>query len=139
MPLSAVSFDINGHEYLTGLNLADLVLRDSSQIDILLDAQYYFDIMCSMVAIPKSPNLAPYTIETMFGWVLAGSFSSEQGITSTNCLLVTDTSKLENLVQKFGTKMQSVLLIKVSHLLVMSNAVQQFNNSVLFNGERYVV
>ena len=58
-PLNDVTFDIDGHEHLIGLYLADPVPRDSSQSVILLGAQYYFDVMLGMVARLKSSNLAP--------------------------------------------------------------------------------
>ena len=103
--------------------------------------------MSGTVARPKIPNTAPCAIETMFGWVLAGACGAQNDVGVSNCMLLTTSSpnsspwsKLEGLVQNFWEQ-EAVGLIDKTQSFTHDerDAVEQFNESVTFNGERYVV
>ena len=152
-PLESVPFDLAKFDYLTGLHFADPIPRGESSVGILLGGQYYFDLMSGTVASPKIAGTSPYAIQTIFGWVLAGPcfMSSESNHQDSHCMLLTESSrakhanhpgwsKLERLVQNFWSQEAVGLVDKHSAITQEDRyAVQQFNDSVSYDGDRYVV
>ena len=152
-PFESAPFDVTPFNYLAGLQFADSIPRGESRVDILLGGQYYFDLRSGMVASPKIPGVSPYAIETMFGWVLAGPCftQSEHNHQDSHCMLLTKSphtkqvnfsgwSKLERLVHNFWNQ-EAVGLVDKQGVFTQDDryAVQQFNDSVSYDGSQYVV
>ena len=108
--------------------------------------------MSGTVASPKIAGVSPYAIETMVGWVLAGLcfIQSEHNYQDSHCMLLTESpqtkhinhsglSKLERLVHNFWK--QEKLIVDKQGAFTQDDryAVQQFNDSVSYDGCRYVV
>ena len=107
-PLHPVDFDSDYSSHFKGLKLADPFPRRTAKIDVLLGGRYYFQLMQGSIVGPDVAETAPYAIDTMFGWVLAGPFHIQRLETkeSRKCMALTATdaspwSKLEKLLEGF--------------------------------------
>ena len=90
---------------------------------------------------------APYAIDTMFGWVLAGPFHIQRlkAKESRKCMALTATdaspwSKLEKLLEGFWN-MESIGLVEKNDVYTKEerDAVRSFERSISFSNNRYVV
>ena len=73
-PLQQIDFDSDCCSHLKKLKLVDPFPRRTAKIDVLLGGRYYFHLMQGSIVGPVVAETAPYAIDTMFGWVLAGPF-----------------------------------------------------------------
>ena len=146
-PLHPVDFDSDYCSHLKGLKLADPFPRRTAKIDVLLGGRYYFQLMQGSIVGPDVAETAPYAIDTMFGWVLAGPFHIQRLETkeSRKCMALTATdaspwSKLEKLLEGFWN-MESIGLVEKNDVYTKEkrDAVRSFERSVSFSNNRYVV
>ena len=117
-PLQQIDFDSDFCSHLKGLKLADPFPRRTAKIDVLLGGRYYFHLMQGSIIGPDVAETAPYAIDIMFGWVLAGPFHIQRlkAKESRKCLALTATdaspwSKLEKLLEGFWN-MESIGLFE---------------------------
>ena len=143
-PLQQLDFDFNSCPHLKDLNLADPYPRRTAKIDVLLGGRYYFHIMQGPIVGPEDVETAPFAIDTLFGWVLAGPchVQSLKATKSSKCMALSTTpwSKLEMMMEKFWSFEAIGLVDKdVVHTREEKDALKSFENSVEFKGRRYAV
>ncbi|XP_046601938.1 uncharacterized protein LOC124295560 [Neodiprion lecontei] len=88
--------------HLRGLNLVDPSFAHPSQIDVILGADIYSNIICQ--GVRRGAPGTPITQETQFGWVLSGCVSAEAASPSYGAVQGFQCSldhELLDLVQKF--------------------------------------
>ena len=79
--------------------MADPFPRRTAKIDVLLGGRYYFHLMQGSIVGPDVAETAPYAIDTMFGWVLAGPFHIQRlkAKESRKCMALTATEARETI------------------------------------------
>ena len=60
------------HEHIKNLKLADTSLEDQKGLNILIGLDYYYQLMLGNII--RGKNNEPVAVESIFGWVLCGSF-----------------------------------------------------------------
>ena len=109
MPASPID-SISQWNHLTGLELADPEYGTPGRVDVLLEADYYGEVL--LHGRRCGPLGTPYAQKTFFGWVLAEPLHSKdpRPAAYTCCMLTEDDDSLKKFwdIKDYNTK-QSVL------------------------------
>lgn len=111
--IPAVSFDCDSLNIPDDLHLADPEFYESGQIDILIGASLFWDLL-SQGQIRLGRNL-PVLQKTHFGWIVSGPLSTFKQSDSTMCYF-SRTDPLESQLQKFWEIEERFLKTKHSNL-----------------------
>ena len=138
----SVELDLDQCSYLNDLPLADPIPRGEGKIDVLLGSRYYYSIMQGKLVHPPDPQKMPYATGTMFGFVLGGAFQNKRIKRQTGCMVtsVKTYQSLDEKLERFWC--QDILGIsneKDAHTWEERQAIDSFNCTVQYNGERYTV
>ena len=137
-----VELDLDQCSYLKDLPLADPLPRGEGKIDVLLGSRYYYCIMQGKLVHPPDPQKMPYATGTMFGFVLGGAFQNKR-ITRQAACMVTSVKTYQSLDEKLERfwcqDILGILNEQGAHTLEERKAIDSFNSTVQYNGERYTV
>lgn len=82
-----------------GVELADPHFLTSEPIDLVLGAEFFFDMFVSGQRITMGDNL-PLLVDSVFGWIATGRYPIDSPVTSVLCDVATS-SQVEKLIEKF--------------------------------------
>lgn len=82
-----------------GVELADPHFLTSEPIDLVLGAEFFFDMFVSGQRITMGDNL-PLLVDSVFGWIATGRYPIDSPVTSVLCDVATS-SQVERLIEKF--------------------------------------
>ena len=138
-PLGPVKLDLQNNPHLQGLSLADVYLRNSVQVDVLIGADHYYSFVtgtCKRINEPESL----IAVESHLGWILTGSVNSYSKHT-TSMLTTVENSEVTASLRRFW-ELESIG-IKETENPIMSKeeefAVKDFHEGLNFDGKNYEV
>lgn len=146
-PLSAVSFNAQQAGFLQDLNLTEDFPHGEIDIDLLVGAEYFWRLVRQVVH-PTKPGL-PSAVSTPFGYVLSGPWDQRGAGDVDVTMLVQpaapavcpeEMNQLQQQVERFWSLENLGLSEEISLLTAEEKlAEKQFQSSVQFDGERYIV
>ncbi|XP_055604615.1 uncharacterized protein LOC129752854 [Uranotaenia lowii] len=98
-PISAASIDTRMWNIPVGIELADPSFLNGEQIDLVLGAESFFEFFVTGNRIHLGNEL-PMLVDSVFGWVVAGRYTSKIPLTSAVCNTAT-MERLDELVERF--------------------------------------
>ncbi|XP_062704364.1 uncharacterized protein LOC134286719 [Aedes albopictus] len=82
-----------------GIELADPHFLKSEPIDLVIGAEFFFDVFVTGRRISLGEHL-PLLVDSVFGWIATGRYPIDGPITSVLCDVATS-SRLEKMIEKF--------------------------------------
>ncbi|XP_062700062.1 uncharacterized protein LOC134284797 [Aedes albopictus] len=93
------SVDPNNWNLPAGIELADPHFLKSEPIDLVIGAEFFFDVFVTGRRISLDEHL-PLLVDSVFGWIATGRYPIDGPITSVLCDVATS-SRLEKMIEKF--------------------------------------
>ncbi|XP_055632528.1 uncharacterized protein LOC129773006 [Toxorhynchites rutilus septentrionalis] len=97
--LPCISVDISTWKFPTGIQLADPSFYESSNIDVVIGAEIFFDIFKPSGRLSLGNSL-PWLINSTFGWIVSGNTHQKHANTSFTCNIAT-TADLHRDMERF--------------------------------------
>lgn len=139
-PLTAVDLDVKKCSHLKNLKLADTFPRKAVVVDLLVGADEYYKLVQG--SIRKGHPGTPIATKPRLGWLLSGPIPGSRKREGTTAMLtVTRIEDSDDQLKRFW-ELDAIGVIDRQnvHLTVEEeDALQQFNSSCHFNGDRYEV
>uniref|UniRef100_A0A5S6QN79 DUF1758 domain-containing protein n=1 Tax=Trichuris muris TaxID=70415 RepID=A0A5S6QN79_TRIMR len=123
--------------HLHGCHLADQFPRNTTEIDVLIGADYYYDFVSK--DIRKGAADEPVAVQSVFGWILCGKTGRVTNKAATALLCrISEEESANLLLQRFWQL--DAIGIAPDESRDSSNAECQYSKwPIQFNGERYIV
>ncbi|CDW60603.1 DUF1759 and Peptidase A17 and DUF1758 and RVT 1 d omain containing protein [Trichuris trichiura] len=126
-----------GWSHIHGLNLADKFPRASSEVDVLVGLDHYYDFMRN--AVRQGRNNEPIAVQSKLGWILCGKVGKGPAYGKTTALQVTIEEPTEAMLKRFWQLDAIGVSENEDSTEKPSIVMEAFQKSVVFDGERYTV
>ena len=138
--LRPVNIDISKYPHLKNIKFADSYPRGPTEIDILVGMDFYYSIVDGKCQKGLEPDM-PVAVSTNLGWILCGPIQNNVDHQATVMLSTVSVNEVTFSLKNFW---------ELEHMGIEDDkqakwsseeefAVQQFNESLKFDGERYEV
>ena len=98
-PLGPVQLDFRKNSHLQGLTLADSYHHDAVQVDVLIDADFYYSFVTGLYKKGSSSE-SLIAVECHLGWILTGQVNRYSRYTA-SMLTVVENSGLTKSLKRF--------------------------------------
>lgn len=144
-PLEPVEIDVEDYPYLKEVHLSDPLPRKEVNVDILLGLSHVHAFETGKTIKPKNPENAPTLTETVFGYIVSGPYTTKKEGNRVSCQEMHVGTRIRNIddldeglerfwnIESLGIKDQKQPLTADGR-----KAVEHFEETTIFNGERYV-
>ena len=139
-PLTAVDVDVKKCAHLINLKLTDTFPREAAPVDLLVGAGQYYKLVQGNIRRGHPGTLI--ATKSRQGWLLSGPIPGSRTVESTTVMLtVTRVENPSDQLKRFweldaiGVVDQKINVMSVEE----KDAVDQFNSSCNFDGDRYEV
>ncbi|KAL9978335.1 hypothetical protein ACROYT_G015836 [Oculina patagonica] len=136
-PLAAVDVDLTRCNHLRNLKLADNFPRKAATVDLLVGADQYYKLVQG--SIKKGRPGTPIATKSRLGWLLSGPVpGSKKSEETTAMLTVTKTYNAHDQLKRFW-ELDAIGIVDQQRgetTAEEKDAVDQFNNTCRFDGER---
>ena len=139
-PLAAVEVDVKRCDHLRNLQLADTFPRDVASVDLLVGADKFYKLVQGEVR--KGRPGTPTTSKSRLGWLLSGPVAGSKKSEETSAMLtVTKIESSDDQLKRFWELDAIGIGSYQEHQRTSEeeDAINQFNSSCRFDGERYEV
>ncbi|KRZ75294.1 Gypsy retrotransposon integrase-like protein 1 [Trichinella papuae] len=130
-----VRLDIKQYSHFTSLQLAEDFTDLSSTFDVLIGLDYYYDFINQVII--KGQEGEPMAIHSTLGWIICGPIPGKVMTKSIKTLFAKVEDHLDDILKKFWD--MEAIGIKDEEKGADSKALQLFEKTVRFDGERYEV
>lgn len=139
-PLAAVDVDVTRYPHLRNTKLADTFSKEPGGVDLLVGADQYYKLVQS--TIKKGRPRTPVATKSRLGWLLSGPIPGSTGREETTAMFsVTRIESPHDELKRFWElKAIGILDQQTKQMSIEEeDALQQFNSTCKFDGERYEV
>jgi len=139
-PLAAVDVDVARYPHLRNIKLADTFSTEPCCVDLLVGADQYYKLVQS--TIKKGRPGTPVATKSRLGWLLSGPIPGSTGREETTAMLsVTRIESPHDELKRFWELEAIGILDQQTNQMSAEeeDALQQFNSTCKFDGERYEV
>ena len=139
-PLTAVAVDFRKYCHLRNLKLADTFPRKAAPVDLLVGADQYYKLVQG--SIRRGRPGTPTATKSRLGWLLSGPVPGSRTDESTTAMLtVTRIENPNDQLRRFWELHAIGVVDQQNNVRSVEeeDALNQFNSSCNFNGDRYEV